>query len=154
MSDIYICSTRQNNNLIYKNDPVQKFTWILILCVVYWMIHDWFSVLWYLFTSPLLVLSSSLHMLWFLNIFCIFESFSTVTLWFWDPSFHTEDHGWTRTQLLQKVETFTDAQYNTLRAGGVDNRDNLGNNTDYKKTFECGHFLFCLVKYENICYVK
>ncbi len=34
ITDIYIFSTRQNNNWIYKNDPVQKFThpWILILC--------------------------------------------------------------------------------------------------------------------------
>ncbi len=33
ITDVYI-STRQNNNWIYKNDPVQKFTypWILILC--------------------------------------------------------------------------------------------------------------------------
>ncbi len=48
ITDVYIFSTRQNNNWIYKNDPVQKFThpWILILCVISWMIHDCFSVLW------------------------------------------------------------------------------------------------------------
>ncbi len=41
---VYIYSTRQNNNRIYKNYPVQKFThpWILILCVVSWMILDSF----------------------------------------------------------------------------------------------------------------
>ncbi len=39
--DVYIYSTRQNNNWIYKNDPIQKFTcpWILILCVISWIIH-------------------------------------------------------------------------------------------------------------------
>ncbi len=31
-----------------------------------------------------------LHILWFSSIFCIFEPFPTVTVWFWDPSFHTE----------------------------------------------------------------
>ncbi len=42
ITDVYIFSTRQNNNWIYKNDPVQKFTypWILILCVVSWMFCD------------------------------------------------------------------------------------------------------------------
>ncbi len=71
----YIYATIQNNNWIYKNDHVQKFTypWILILCVISWMIHDWL-------VGPLLVLSSSvlrkilqlLHILWFSSIFCIF----------------------------------------------------------------------------------
>ncbi len=44
ITDGYIYSTRQNN-CIYKNDPVQKFTypWILILCVVSCMIHDCLS---------------------------------------------------------------------------------------------------------------
>ncbi len=40
---------------------------------------------------------------------CIFEPFPAVTVWFWDPSFHTEDNWWTQTQLLKKVQTFTDA---------------------------------------------
>ncbi len=32
---MFTCTPRQNNNWIYKNDPVQKFTypWILILCI-------------------------------------------------------------------------------------------------------------------------
>ncbi len=48
ITDVYIYSTRQNNNWIYKNDPVQKFTypWILILCVISWMIHNCFYILW------------------------------------------------------------------------------------------------------------
>ncbi len=48
LTDVYIYSTRQNNNWIYKKYPIQKFTyaWILILCVFSWMIHDCFYVLW------------------------------------------------------------------------------------------------------------
>ncbi len=51
--------------------------------------------------------------------FCIFEPFPAVTVWFWDPSFHTEDNWWTQTQLLKKVQTFTDAPENTrcIKAG-------------------------------------
>ena len=41
--------------------------------------------------------------------FCIFEPFPAVTVWFWDSSFHTEDNWGTQTQLLKKVQTFTDA---------------------------------------------
>ncbi len=86
MSDVYIYSTRQNNNSIYKNDPVQKFTypWILILCVVTWMIHDCFSVLWWLFMSPLLVLSNppapahSLFFKHFLHIWTLSNSDSMI----------------------------------------------------------------------------
>ncbi len=32
-----------------------------------------------------------------------------MTVWFWDPSFHTEDNWGTRVQLLQKIQTLTDA---------------------------------------------
>ncbi len=32
-----------------------------------------------------------------------------MTVWFWDPSFHTEDIWGTHMQLLQKVQTLTDA---------------------------------------------
>ncbi len=41
--------------------------------------------------------------------FCEFEPFTTMTVWFWDPSFHTEDNWGTHVQLLQKVQTLTDA---------------------------------------------
>ncbi len=37
--------------------------------------------------------------LWFFSIFCIFEPLPTVTGWFWDPSFYTEDS-------YYKVQTF------------------------------------------------
>ncbi len=30
-------------------------------------------------------------------------------VWFWDPSFHTKDDWETRTQLLQKIQTLSDA---------------------------------------------
>ncbi len=31
-----------------------------------------------------------------------------MTVWFWDPSFHTEDNWGTHMQLLQKIQTLTD----------------------------------------------
>ncbi len=43
------------------------------------------------------------------SIFWVFEPFPAVTEWFWDPSFHPEDNWETQTQLLKKVQTFTDA---------------------------------------------
>ncbi len=41
--------------------------------------------------------------------FCVFEPFPTLTVWFWDPSFHSEDNRGTHMQLLQKIQTLTDA---------------------------------------------
>ncbi len=123
ITDVCIYSTRQNNNWIYENYPIQKFThpWILILCVISWMIHDCFYILWVVHES--LVGPEQLncllffrripqlrHILWFSSIFCIFEPFPKVTVWFWGPYLHTEDNWGTQTQLLQKMETFTDAQ--------------------------------------------
>ncbi len=32
-----------------------------------------------------------------------------MTVWFWGPSFLTEDNWWTHLQLLQKIQTLTDA---------------------------------------------
>ncbi len=32
-----------------------------------------------------------------------------MTVWFWDPSFHTEDNWGIHMQLLQKIQTLTDA---------------------------------------------
>ncbi len=32
-----------------------------------------------------------------------------MTVWFWDPSFHTEYNQGTYSQLLQKIQTLTDA---------------------------------------------
>ncbi len=123
ITDVYISSTRKNNNWIYINDPVQKFTypWILIHCVVSWMVHDCF------FCFVIVVHESCvgpeqlncllffrkipqlMHILWFSSIFCLFEPFPKVTVWFWDPSFHTEDNWGTHMQLLQKVQMLTDA---------------------------------------------
>ncbi len=50
-----------------------------------------------------------LHILRFSSIFCIFEPFLAMSVWFWDPSFHTEGNWGTQIQLLKKVQTFTDA---------------------------------------------
>ncbi len=49
------------------------------------------------------------QILQFSSIFCIFEPFPAETVWFWAPSFHTEDNWGTQTQLLKKVQTLTDA---------------------------------------------
>ncbi len=46
----------------------------------------------------------------FSSIFCICELFPTVTVWFWDPSFPSEDNWRNDTQLLQKVKIFTHAR--------------------------------------------
>ncbi len=53
--------------------------------------------------------------------FCIFEPFPAVTVWFWDPSFHTEDNWWTQTQLLKKgsnIHWCSRRTHDALRAGG------------------------------------
>ncbi len=92
ITDVYIFSTRQNNNWIYKNDLVQKFTypWILILwcflddprlsvCVVI-VVHESLvgSEQFLLFFRTILQLR---HILWVSSIFCIFEPFPTVTVY-------------------------------------------------------------------------
>ncbi len=43
------------------------------------------------------------------QLFCVFEPFPTMTLWFWDPFFHNKDNWGTHMQLLQKIQTLTDA---------------------------------------------
>ncbi len=102
---------------------IQKFVnpWILILCEVTWMIYVCFfcfvmvvheslvcseQLNWALFFRKILEVLQNLQVS---SIFCIFEPFPAVTVWFWDPSFHTEDKWGTQTQLLKKVQTFTDA---------------------------------------------
>ncbi len=100
ITDVYIYSTRQNNNWINKNDPVQKFTyhWILIPCVISWMIHAWLFLYFVIVVHEYLVgpeqfnccssekssssctffgFPASLHL-------CIFQPFPKVTVWFWD----------------------------------------------------------------------
>ncbi len=85
---------------ICKNDPIQKFTspWIVILCVVSWMIYDclsWQFNCMLIFCKVLQVL----HILRFSSIFCIFEPFPTVTVWF-GSSFHTEGN-WGNTTIIK-----------------------------------------------------
>ncbi len=40
-----------------------------------------------------------------------------MTVWVWDPSFHTEVNWGTHTQLLQKIQTLTDAPF--IKSRGV-----------------------------------
>ncbi len=70
------------------------------------MIHNCLQLNWALFFRKILHV---LQILQFSSTFCIFEPFLAVTVWFWDPYFHTEDNCGTQTQLLKKVQTFTDA---------------------------------------------
>ncbi len=37
--------------------------------------------------------------------FCVFEPFPTLTVWFWDQTFHIDDNRWTHLQILQKIQT-------------------------------------------------
>ncbi len=62
-----------------------------------------------------------LQILQFSSIFCIFEPFPAVTVWFWDPSYHTEDNWGTQTQLFKRVSNIhwcSRRKYDALRAGG------------------------------------
>ncbi len=79
------------------------------------MIHDCSFVLCWLFMSPLFVLNS-----WTehcssdkSSTLCRFCSFPAVTIWFWDPSSHTEDNWWTQTQLLKRFKHSLMLQKNT-----------------------------------------
>ncbi len=104
ITDVYILSTRQNNNWIYKKWPRSKVYIPLNLITMCHFLDDPQLFLCFvivaheslvgpeqlnclLFFRKILQL---LYILWFSNIFCIFEPFPTVTVWFWDPSFHTE----------------------------------------------------------------
>ncbi len=86
----------------------------LILCLVTWMIHCFFFVM---VVHESLVCSEQLNWALFFrknhpcpayssvfSIFCIFEPSKAVTVWFWDPSFHTEDNWGTQTQILKKFK--------------------------------------------------
>ncbi len=115
---MFTYSPQDKNKMI-----IQKFVnaWFLILCEVTWMIYDCFfcfvlvvheslvcseQLNWALFFRKILQVLQNLQ---FSSIFCIFEPFPAVTVWFWDPSVHMEDNWGTQTQLLKKVQTFTDA---------------------------------------------
>ncbi len=109
---------------------VQKFTytWFLILCcylndpqlcfIVQWQLFmSLFS--WTVKLSSVLQKNPSAHTnsLVFQH-FCVFEPFQTMTVWFWDPSFHTELNWETPIQLLQKIQTLTDAPEEKTRIKG------------------------------------
>ncbi len=91
--------------------------WFLILCVV--NLPGWSTTVFFLFflivVHESLVCSEQLNWAMFFrkilqvlqnlpfsSIFCIFEPFPAVTVWFWDPSFHTED-------LRKIIQIFTDS---------------------------------------------
>ncbi len=81
-TDVYT----HTSHYINKNDTVHKFThpWILILCVDSWTTVFMFCdrCLW---IGPEQPPPPKL-----LHIFCIFEPFPKVIVWYWDPSFNTE----------------------------------------------------------------
>ncbi len=66
---------------------------------------SWVSCLfWTVNLSTVRKILHVLQILQFSSIFCIFEPFPAVTVWFWDPSFHTEDNWETQTQLLKRFK--------------------------------------------------
>ncbi len=91
---------------------------------------------WALFIRKILQVLQNLQ---FSSIFCIFEPFPAVTVWFWDPSFHTEDDWGTQTQLLKRFKHSLMLQKDTrsIKSRGV-------------KTFEQDedvHIFLILLKY-------
>ncbi len=111
ITDVYIYSKRQNNNWIHKKWPCSK-VYIplnlntmchflddprLLFCFVI-VVHESLvgpeQLNCLLFFRKILQL---LHIIWFSSIFCIFEHFPTVTVWYWDPSFHMEVNWGTQT---------------------------------------------------------
>ncbi len=91
-----------------------------LYCVVTWMIHScvflfsdscsWVPLSWTVKLPAVLWKNPSVPTNYLVfQHFCAFEPFPTMTLWFWDPSFHTEDNWRTHLQLLQKIQTLTDA---------------------------------------------
>ncbi len=90
-----------------------------------------------------------LQILQFSSIFFIFEPFPAVTVWFWDPSFHTEDNWGTQTQLFKKgsnIHWCSRRKHDALRAGGW----KLLNRMTKMSTF----FLFCWLCRNFACIVS
>ncbi len=97
--------TPQDKIITYKNYPIQVYILLnlntmchflddpqLFLCfviVVHESIVDPEQLNCLLFFRKILQL---LHILWFSSIFCIFEPFPSLTVWFWNTSFNTEDY--------------------------------------------------------------
>ncbi len=134
IAHVYIFSTKQNNNWIYKNEPGQKFTypWILIICVFLddplmffclgIVVHEslvgseQFNCL--LFFRKVLQL---LHINWFSNIFCIFEPFPKVTMILRSIFSHWGQLRDSYTAITKGVNIYwcSRRQHNALTAGGV-----------------------------------
>ncbi len=117
--------TRQKIAEIIQITPSKVWDpWFLILCEVTWMIHDcslfcvgcsWVPCLFWtvelstvLQTNPPRSVDSAVF-----QHFCIFEPFPAVTVWFWDPSFHTEENWWTQNTTIKKVQHSLMLQKNT-----------------------------------------
>jgi len=102
--------------------------WFLTLCVVTWMIYDCClfcdvvheslvcseQLNWALFFRKILQVPK-IHQ--FSSIFCIFEPFTTVTEWFWDPSFHMEDN-WGTNKKGSNIHWCSRRKHEALRVGG------------------------------------
>ncbi len=115
-----------SSSWIYKNDPVQKFIYaeflILCCCLNDPQLFFCLFVCLVFFVHGSLVCPEQLNCLLFFRKnpsgptnylvfqhFCLFEPFPKMTVWFWDPSFHTDDNWGAHVQLLQKMKSLTDA---------------------------------------------
>ncbi len=135
LHNVYI---NQQPKLIVEFIKITPFKSYIVLILITWMIHNnlycccCFCLV--IVVNESLVCPEHLNCLlffieilqvqqivWFSSIFSIFEPF-TMTVWFWDTSFHTKDKWGNCTQLLQKVQMLTDAPKGNkyaLRARGV-----------------------------------
>ncbi len=117
ITDVYIYSTRQNYTWIYK-----KLSHLIVYIPLYLntMCHfldDPRLVLYFVIVvheslvGPEQFLDKSSSSCTFFGFGLLYIwTLPKVTVWFWDPYFHTEDNWGTHSQLLQKVETFTHTQ--------------------------------------------
>ncbi len=104
-------SLHLNNLCCFLDDPRLFFCFVIVVHVLVAPVQ--FNSL--LFFRKILQL---LHILWFSSIFCIFEPFPTVTVWFWDPSFHTKGNWGTHTVITKGENIYwcSRRQHNALRA--------------------------------------
>ncbi len=99
----------ENNSWIEKNYPIQKFTHTTVFVSLVMVFHESLvcpeQLNFLLFFRKILQVP---YILWLQHL-CVFEPFPTLTAWFWDQTFHTENNWETHLQLLQKIQTLTDS---------------------------------------------
>ncbi len=122
---------KTKNSWNYQNNPLQTFgnPWFLIL----WVLPGWTTTTFYfcfVIVYESIVCSEQLNwalffrkmqILLFSSIFCEFEPFPAVTVWFCDPSFHAEDNLRDSSTTFNKgsnIHWCSRRKHDALRAGG------------------------------------